>query len=290
MEQMQIELPRPPAPARAGATVCSLRSIVTEYLRLLLSVCFGFVMLLAAPARAGLFDDDEARKRIEQLRSEVNELTQRAETVSRNQLDFANQAEALRTDIAKLRGDIEVIRYELDTTQKRQKDFYLDLDNRLRKFEQPGAQPGANSSANASSATTASEASAASPAADPAAETARYETALGQLKAGKFKEAAAGFAGFIGTWPKSSLLPAAYYWGGYAQARARNHAKAVELFAHFAATWPNDERAPNALEAEIVSLEALKEVKRARATLEQLAAKYPASDAGKRARARLKKK
>lgn len=251
--------------------------------RLLLCLLAG---LLAAPARAGLFDDDEARKRIEQLRSEVNELTRRAETVNRNQLDFANQAEALRADIAKLRGDIEVIRYELDAAQKRQKDFYLDLDNRLRKFEQPGAESGANASAE----TAASEAAAANPAADPGAETARYEAALGQLKAGKFKEAAAGFASFIGTWPKSSLLPAAYYWGGYAQAQARNHAKAVELFAHFAATWPNDERAPNALEAEIASLEALKDIKRARAALEQLAARYPASDAGKRARARLKKK
>lgn len=250
--------------------------------RLLPSLCL-LACLLAAPARAGLFDDDEARKRIEQLRSEVNELTQRAETVNRNQLDFANQAEALRADIARLRGDIEVIRNELETTQKRQKDFYLDLDNRLRKFEQPGA---ADAPADASAATAAGV----SPTADPAAETARYEAALGQLKAGKFKEAAAGFASFIGTWPKSNLLPAAYYWGGYAQAQARNHAKAVELFAHFAATWPNDERAPNALEAEIASLEALKEVKRARATLEQLAAKYPASDAGKRARARLKKK
>lgn len=265
------------APAGAQAGVRPLRPNTAGCLRL--SFALVSVVLMSTTARAGLFDDDEARNRIEQLRSEVTELTRRAETVSRNQLDFANQAEALRADIARLRGDVEVLRNEMETTQKRQKDFYLDLDSRLRKIEQPGAEP------------TAANVDATAPAAaDPAAETAHYETALSQLKAGKFKEAAAGFAGFISTWPKSSLIPAAYYWGGYAQAQARNHAKAVELFAHFAATWPTDERAPNALEAEIVSLEALKDGKRARATLEQLATKYPASDAGKRARARLKKK
>ncbi|MBI5861433.1 MAG: tol-pal system protein YbgF [Rhodocyclales bacterium] len=246
-------------------------------MRRLATVALLSLSCLALPVRAGLFDDDEARKRIEQLRTEVTELNQRAETASRNQLDFANQAEALRADVAKLRGDIEVLRYDLDAAQKRQKDFYIDLDTRLRKFEQPAveAKPAA---------------APATEAADPATETARYEAALSQLKAGKFKEAGVGFLAFIKTWPESTLLPSAYYWGAYAHAQARQHAKAADLFAHFAATWPADERAPNALEAEIASLEALKDSKRVRATLQLLAEKYPASDAGKHARARLKKK
>lgn len=244
--------------------------------RLIAAALLG-LSCLALPVRAGLFDDDEARKRIEQLRTEVTELTRRAETVSRNQLDFANQAEALRGEMAKLRGDIEVLRYDLDAAQKRQKDFYIDLDNRLRKFEQPAAE-----------AKTA--AAPATEAADPAAETSHYEAALSQLKAGKFKEAGASFQAFIKAWPASTLLPSAYYWGAYALAQARQHARAADLFAHFATTWPADERVPNALEAEVASLEALKDTKRARATLQLLADKYPASDAGKRAKARLKKK
>lgn len=246
-------------------------------MRRVFAVALLSLSCFSLPARAGLFDDDEARKRIEQLRTEITELNQRAETVSRNQLDFANQAEALRTDAAKLRGDIEVIRYELEATQKRQKDFYIDLDSRLRKFEQPVAE-------------TKPAVAPDTEAADRAAETASYETALSQLKAGKFKEAGSGFLAFIKAWPESTLLPSAYYWGAYAQAQARQHAKAADLFAHFAATWPADERAPNALEAEVASREALKDGKRARAALQLLADKYPASDAGKRARARLKKK
>ena len=88
-------------------------------------------LLLAAamplPAQAGMFDDEEAHAKIEQLRDqlwlEVTDLGKRADTTSRNQVDFANQVEAIKADIAKLRGQIEVLTYELEAAQKRQKDF-----------------------------------------------------------------------------------------------------------------------------------------------------------------------
>ena len=236
------------------------------------------VVLLAfsIPARAGLFDDDEARRRIEQLRSDVTELTRRAETVNRNQLDFANQSEALKSEIAKLRGQIEVLTYDLDAAQKRQKDFYIDLDNRLRKLEQAPADAVAAKSE--------------APKVDPAAETRDYEAALGLLKASRFKDAGTGFLAFISAWPNSSLQASAHYWGGYAHAQTKNHARAAELFGKFAAAWPNDDRAPFALESQVTSLETLKDAKAAKAALELLASKYPNSDAGKWAKLRLKKK
>ncbi|MDP1733370.1 MAG: YbgF trimerization domain-containing protein [Sulfuritalea sp.] len=234
-------------------------------------------LLLAAalplPAQAGLFDDDEARNRIEQLRGEVTDLGKRADMVSRNQIDFANQVEAIKTDISKLRGQIEVLTYELEAAQKRQKDFYVDLDNRLRKIEQPPA-----------------EAKAETPKVDPAQETRDYEAALAGLKGSKFKEAGAAFLAFIKTYPNSSLAASAHYWGGYAHAQAKDHAVAAELFGKFAAAWPNDERAPSALESRVASLEAGRDLKAARISLEQLAERYPNSEAGKRAKLRLKKK
>ncbi len=230
-------------------------------------------LALLPTAQAGLFDDDEARQRIEQLRSEVNELGKRADTTSRNQVDFANQVEAIKADIAKLRGQIEVLTYELEAAQKRQKDFYVDLDNRLRKLEQPPA-----------------DAKAEAPKVDPAQETRDYEAALAGLKASKFKEAAAAFVAFIKAYPTSTLAASAHYWGGYAHAQAKDHAGAADLFGKFAAGWPKDERAPAALESRVASLEAIKDVKAARATLQQLADAYPASEAGKKAKLRLKKK
>ncbi|MCK9380170.1 MAG: tetratricopeptide repeat protein [Sulfuritalea sp.] len=228
---------------------------------------------LSVPARAGIFDDDEARKQIAQQRAEITDLAKRTDTVNRNQMDFANQVEAIKADIAKLRGQIEVLSYGLEAAQKRQMDFYVDLDNRLRKLEQPSAD---------------TKAETAKP--DPALETRDYEAALANLKAAKFKEAAAAFVAFIKTYPNGSLAASAHYWGGYAHAQARDHAGAAELFGKFAAGWPNDERAPAALESRVASLEATKDLKGVRATLELLADKYPNSPAGKKAKLRLKKK
>jgi tol-pal system protein YbgF len=244
---------------------------VVSRLAALLAVLLSAVLPLSA--QAGLFDDDEARNRIEQLRVEVNDLGKRADTVSRNQIDFANQVEAIKTDISKLRGQIEVLTYELEAAQKRQKDFYVDLDNRLRKIEQPPADTKAEA-----------------PKADPALETRDYEAALAGLKGSKFKEAGASFLAFIKTYPNSSLAASAHYWGGYAHAQAKDHAVAAELFGKFAATWPNDERAPGALESRVTSLETGRDLKAAKASLEQLAERYPNSEAGKRAKLRLKKK
>ena len=242
-----------------------------------LAVALLLVAALPLPARAGMFDDEEARAKIEQLReqlrTEVTDLGKRADIVSRNQIDFANQVEAIKADIAKLRGQIEVLSYEVEAAQKRQKDFYVDLDNRLRKLEQPPVE---------------AKPEAAKP--DPALETRDYEAALAGIKAAKFKEAAGAFLAFIKTYPDSTLAASAHYWGAYAHAQARDHAGAADLFGKFAAGWPNDERAPGALENRVASLEASKDAKGAKATLIQLADKYPNTDAGKRAKLRLKKK
>jgi tol-pal system protein YbgF len=247
-----------------------------EWLRALLPALL-LSAALSSPARAGVFDDDEARKRIEVLKGEFTELARRADTINRNQIDFANQVEAIKADIAKLRGQIEVLSYELEAAQKRQKDFYVDLDGRLRKLEAPPAEAKP-------------ETPVAAPKADPAQETRDYEAALAGLKASKFKEAAASFLAFIKAYPNSSLAASAHYWGAYAHAQARDYAGAAELSGKFAAGWPNDERAPAALESRVASLEAIKDWKGAKAALELLAEKYPNSEAGKKAKLRLKKK
>ncbi|MDP2133438.1 MAG: YbgF trimerization domain-containing protein [Sulfuritalea sp.] len=251
------------------------RSTATRAGRLLPALLLAAALVL--PAQAGMFDDEEARARIEQLReqmrNEVGELGKRADTISRNQIDFANQVEAIKADIAKLRGQIEVLSYELEAAQKRQKDFYVDLDNRLRKLEQPPVE---------------AKPEAAKP--DPALETGAYEAALASLKAAKFKDAGAAFIAFIKAYPNGSLAASAHYWGGYAHAQAKDHAGAADLFGKFAAAWPTDDRAPAALESRVASLEAMKDWKNVRATLEQLAERYPGTDAGKKAKLRLKKK
>jgi len=66
--------------------------------------------------------------------------------------------------------------------------------------------------------------------------------------------------------------------------------KAAELYRRLADAWPNDERAPDALLARAENLDTSGDHKGARSVLAVLVEKYPASDAAKQAKAKLKKK
>jgi len=240
--------------------------------RVLIAVVFG---LAALPARAGLFSDDAAHERIDKLRKEFDEVVQRTDQMAKNQMDFANQIEALKSDLANLRGQIEVVTNELEASQKRQKDFYIDLDTRLRKLEPAVAEAKPEGAADA-------------PKADAANETRDYEAALTALKGAKYKDALAAFQAFIKNYPNSSLQPAAHYWAASSYYQLKDYGHAAELFVRLANNWPNDAKAPDALlaagNAQIESGDA----KTARKTMEALVQKYPGSNAAASAKARLK--
>src|SRR5689334_7536620 len=95
-------------------------------------------------ANAALFDDEEARRRIESTNQRLSAMQKQVEdrlTALEQQLnsqglvDLFNQTEQMRNDLSKLRGQIEVLTYELEQAQKRQRDLYVDLDTRMRKLE-----------------------------------------------------------------------------------------------------------------------------------------------------------
>ena len=231
-----------------------------------------FAGLFALPASAGLFSDDVARAAVARVKSDVDDIAQRVDSASKNQVEFANQVEQIKADIAALRGQLEVLTNDLDTTQKRQKDFYVDLDNRLRKIESSALGEKPDTSATA----------------DPAAETRDYETALTALKAAKFADASVGFAAFIKTYPNSTMLPSAHFWSGYCYSQIKQPAKAAEMYGKFAATWPSDPKAPDALLEQANSLDVAGNHVEARKVLENLVEKYPASEAAQKARPRIK--
>jgi tol-pal system protein YbgF len=235
-------------------------------------VCALFLAAVVLPARAGLFDDEEARRRIEQLRTELAQRLDRLESLSGSSIQLANQIEQLRGEIAQLRGQIEVLTYESEAAQKRQKDFYVDLDNRLRRLEARAP---------------AADAQAAPPAADPAAETRDYEAALNLFKGGKYKEALAAFQAFIKTYPNSAFTPSAHYWSGSAHYQLGEFKKAGEMFGKVAANWPNDPKAPDAMLGMANSMQESGDARGARNVLENLAEKYPKSSAAQVAKQRL---
>ena len=231
----------------------------------------------AFPARAGLFDDDEARARIDQMRRDLSARIDKLESSQRAQIEVSNQIEALRQDVAKLRGQIEVLTHDLDQLQQRQKDFYVDLDNRVRKLEQAAAQEAK------------AEKPAEPPKPDPQAETRDYEAALNLFKAGKYKEAAPAFESFTKTYPNSPFQANAYYWLGNSLYQQKDCRRATEAFHQVSTAWPNDPKAPDALLAMANCQQETGDSKNARLTLDALVAKYPTSPAAQIAKERLKR-
>jgi tol-pal system protein YbgF len=244
-------------------------------------------LFLAPTAQAGLFDDDEARRRIEQMRQDLEQRLQKVEAsnavVLNNQQTQAAQLETLRQDLARLLGQVEVLANDSEQAQKRQKDFYIDLDARLRRVEGTITQL-------QQAATQAQAAKPEPPPVDPAQESRDYEAAINALRAGKHVDAAFGFKQFIKAWPKSGFLPGANFWLAASLMQANDLEGARDTYAKVAATWPEDALAPDALLGQASAEQELKDAKASRATLEKLVAKYPASEAAKTARQRLKKK
>ena len=235
--------------------------------------------LAVGHAQAGVFDDDEARRQIKDI-SIKNEA--RFDQQGKAQLDLANQLQRQSEEIARLRGQVETLTYELETAKKRQQDFYLDLDTRLRKFEPQGAGSAAVDPATGANSPAA--------AADPARENKEYEAALNQFKAAKYKEAAWAFSAFVKKYPDSSLAPNAQFWLGNAWVAQRNCAKAVEAHSVVTTRWADSPKAPDSWLAMASCQQEMGNPAVARRSLETAIAKYPNSPAADTARQRLKTK
>jgi tol-pal system protein YbgF len=186
----------------------------------------------------------------------------------------AAQIEALRADVARMRGQLEVLQNQAETAEKRSKDLYVDIDTRLRKFEQPKEGAGAPDKPPAEGA-------------PPPAETKAYEAALNQFKLANYPLAISAFQGFMVTYPSSRLAPSAQYWIGNAHFAQRDYKQAIAAQQRVLAAWPDDPKAPDAMLNIASAQDALGDRRGAQKTLEGLLAKYPQSPAAASAKQRL---
>lgn len=280
-------------------------------------------------AQAGLFDDDEARKQILSLRNQIAEtqrvLDQRvgeleAQARNRSIIDLFNQVETLKAEFARLHGQIELLQNELEATQKRQRDLYVDLDGRMRKMETQLAEqdraaaaaptPIAGAAAPVSTAPNTVPAGATppvtdsratsvvpvSPAApiptvaavpDPAAEQRAYDQGLDLFRNSRFGDAVAAFQAFVRTYPRSTLLPSAQYWIGNSLYALRDYRGAISAQRQLLLQHAESAKAPDALLNIATAQSDLGELQAARISLQEVVAKYPSSEAAVKARQRL---
>ena len=270
-------------------------------------------LVVAGPARAGVFDDEEARKKILEIERETQSRDQaigaridKLESSVKNLglVELLSQMEALKTELAKLRGEMEVLNNQIETTQKRQRDFYLDLDTRLKRLEQPapalggaGAVPGGGGVSAVPAATTPAPQSASAPApaaVDPkqaakqaAAEKKAYDAAYALFKKGDYEKAINAFQAFLTEHPGSTLAPNARYWVGMSYFNQRDFKNAMSVQQGILSQYPDSPKVADAMLA-IASIQFEQgDAGSARNTLEDIIAKYPNSEAAGKARQRL---
>lgn len=245
------------------------------------------LLMAAAPARAALFEDDEARKAILDLRARVTSmdeqtrkqltdlsaanaaLAEQVQQLRRSLVELNTQLEGLRGELARQRGNDEQLARDVAELQRRQKDLAQGVDERVRKLEpQKVSLDGKEFLADAD-------------------EKRQYDDAIALLRTGDFDKTAAALAGFLKRYPASGFGESARFWLGNAYYGKRDYKEAIATFRAFVAASPDHARAPEALLALANSQAEAKDVRGARRTIDDLLKQYPKSEAAQAGRERL---
>jgi tol-pal system protein YbgF len=255
----------------------------------------ALLCLATGGAQAGLFDDEEARKAILDLRARIQasedagrarlgdvkqaqtvqldqlqeQLRDQTQQLRRGLLDLSTQLDLERADNAKLRGTQEQLARDLAELQRSFKDLAKSLDDRLRTIEpQKVVFDGKEFLAEPD-------------------EKRGHDQAMAALRGGDFDKAVAALSNFVQRYPASGYADSARFWLGNALYGQRSYKEAIAVFRAFVTAVPAHPRAPEALLALANCQIEMKDNRAARKTIEELVKAYPASEAAAAGKERL---
>ena len=242
--------------------------------------------LFATSLHAALFEDTDARKKLQEIQLKETELETRivnleAVIKSGSLNDMLNQIELLKQDVSKLRGDMETLRHLNATVEQRQKDLYQDLDGRLRRIEEKSAGTNSTPSNKVGEVPATPEVKAPS-------DQEVYDQASALLDGMKNKEAFQAFTDFIKQFPNSALLPDAKYALANAQFNLKNYKATIGTYQKLLDQHPDFAKNPEALLGLANAQIQLALIPEAKKSLKDLIKKYPKSDVIQNAQKRLK--
>lgn len=244
--------------------------ISTSRLACLLLACW-----LPLQASAGILEDDEARKAILDLRARItkleSDLNARIDTKSDKGavLDMLNQHEQDMQEIARLRGQIEQLANQLATVQKNQRDYYADLDARIKKLEPQQTSIDGRAAEVLPS------------------EKQSYDAAMEQFKSGDYKGSISALQDFVRRYPTSAYAANAQYWLGNAYYAQHDYKNAIAAQQAVVSNYGDSAKAPDAMLNIASNYIELGDEKSARKTFQQLVKQYPDSGAAAAAKERL---
>ena len=193
--------------------------------------------------------------------------------------DLTVEVDELQREVATLRGRTDGLEYEAESTASRQRDLYVDLDDRVQTLET-------------------SARSAPPPAAAPVAASLpvpagtdrdNYEAAFELLKQQRYREAGAAFGQFLTNFPNSQLADNAQYWLAESYYVTDQFEEALAQFQVVLSGYPRSRKIPDALLKIGYSNYELGRWDAARAALEKVGDDFPDSTAARLAEQRIER-
>lgn len=245
----------------------------------LLPLLMGCCLILSSTfSQAGIFDDDEARRAILDLRQRIesnqNGIKAQAQDTAqlrRVLLDMQSQIDGLRNELSQARGAQEQLSKDLADLQQRHRDLQAASDERMRRLEPVRVKVDGSEFM-----------------AEPA-EKREFESAMEAFRKGNFQAAQSALQRFVDTRLQSGYLPSALFWLGNASYATKDYRGSLAQFRQMLTLAPEHPRAPEAMLAISNAQVELKDLKAARKALEDLIKTYPDSDATRTASERLPK-
>ena len=284
-------------------------------------------LLLLSNSAYALFEDEGARKKLNEIQDQLNalqssiqfEINEKFSNFEKNNKvdpklinSLSEKINSLFDDLAKLRGEVEVLTYAVQTSEERQKVLYSELNERLQKIEEntqkiessfKNVEPVQEDVPLTQNNLVIQEEEAVlpeiapepipgaadlPPLVDKNIEYQEFEDAKKLITATKYKEAFDAFDKFIINYPASELLPEAKFNLGYTQFALRNYKAAINTFNKIVLDYPDNPIAPNSLYQVSNSQIQLTRITKAKQTLRTLIKKYPNADIIQSAKKRLK--
>lgn len=235
---------------------------------------------------------------------QMQERVARLEAQLQNQglLNLLARQEEARADVTRLRGALEEFAHQLKLAEKRQKDYYQELDQRIARMESHAATSGTPAAAvkegvslqlsggvkgvdKTPAAKPAPEVPVAvnksAPASEPIGDEglSQYEQGSSLFRRGKYLEAVTAFDRYLKDYPEGERAANALYWLGLSHFALDDFKRAAEAQQRLIKTFPkHDKRADAMLSLARVQAQ-FKKNAQARETLDQLIEQYPKSKA-----------
>ena len=226
-------------------------------------------------ACASTSDLEQTRAQLDQVNRQATARLSQIESRISNErlLEMVSRVDSMQGEVAKLRGDNEMLQYKIGVLEKRQNDLYADIDQRLARFE-GGSSPAASSAA------------AEAPVQVDTVQQA-FDQALSPLRKREFAQAVVALKAFADANPNAPQALDATYWRGVAHTALRQYDAAIDIQRRFADENPKHPRAPDALRNVANAQRELDQLDQARLTLKKLIKLYPNSDAAAKAKQQL---